>query len=135
MSRQDYRLTTPIARRNAVDAVAVAPEGYQVTIQPPKRSLDQNAKLWAMLTDVSRQVEWHGRWLTQEDWKHVFTAALRGYDVVPNIEGGGFVALGYSTSAMDRKTFAALIELIFAFGAEHGVQWSEPNPYEEKNDD
>lgn len=97
-----------------------------MSVKPQKRNLAQNARLWAMLTDVSRQVEWYGKRLTQEDWKHVFTASLRKLSVVPNLDGTGFVALGLSTSNMTKAEFSELIELIFAFGAERGVKWSDP---------
>ena len=119
-------LTTPTARETALQYVRQAPDDYAVTIQPATRTLDQNAKLWAMLSDISRQVEWYGKRLAQEDWKHVFTASLRRLSVVPNLDGTGFVALGLSTSRMSKRDLADLIELIQAFGAERGVEWSEP---------
>jgi hypothetical protein len=106
----------------------VAPDGYSVTIAPVTRSLEQNAKLWALLADVSAQVEWYGRRLSAEDWKHVFTASLRKLAVVPNLDGTGFVALGLSTSRMGRAEMSDLIELIHAFGAERGVTWSDEVP-------
>jgi len=98
----------------------------QIALGRPRRTLDQNAKLWPMLTDISKQVEWYGHWLTPEEWKHVLTAALhQEQKVVPGINGG-FVVLGLSTSRMNKREFSDLIELISAFGAEHGVEWSEP---------
>lgn len=90
-----------------------------------RRTLDQNARLWPMLQDVAKQVDWHGQKLTKEDWKEVFTASLRQQRAVPGIDGG-FVILGASTRRMTVREFSDLIELIFAFGAEHGVEWSEP---------
>lgn len=95
-----------------------------VMIKESTRSLDQNSKLWALLTDVSRQVEWYGRKLNPEDWKHVFSSALRKQDVVPNIDGNGFVVLGQSTSKMSKREFSDLVELIYSFGAQHEVKWS-----------
>lgn len=89
------------------------------------RTLDQNAALWAMLTDVSEQVEWYGHRLNPEEWKHVFTAALKRFKVVPGLDGG-FVAVGMSTSAMSKREFSELLELIQAFGSERGVRWSAP---------
>ena len=83
-----------------------------------------NRKL-ACLGDVSRQVEWHGRWLDAESWKCVFTAALKQQDVVPNLAGNGFVVIGQSTSRMRVGEFAELLELIQAFGTERGVKWSD----------
>ena len=89
----------------------------------PRRSLEQNALLWALLSDVSRQVEWYGERLTAEEWKDVFTAAQRRQKTVPGIDGG-FVVLGAHTSRMTVTELSELVELIQAFGAERGVQWS-----------
>lgn len=113
------------ARARAEQAVKDAPAGYVVTVKAPGRTLDQNAKLWACLHDISQQVEWYGKKLTPEDWKHVFSASLKRLDVVPNLDGTGFVALGMSTSRMTKRELSDLIELIQAFGAERGVKWSE----------
>ncbi len=101
--------------------------GHQLCVKtmPLTRSLEQNAKMWAMLTDVSQQVEWYGKRLTAEDWKHVFSASLRKLSVVPNLDGTGFVALGLSTSAMSKREMSDMVELIYSFGAEKGVKWTE----------
>lgn len=112
------------ARRRAIANVQAAPDGYKVTVQPPPRSLEQNAKLWATLTEISQQVQWHGQRLEPIEWKDVFTAALTRQKVVPGIDGG-FVVLGSSTSRMSKATLGELIELIHAFGAEHGVEFNE----------
>jgi hypothetical protein len=95
-----------------------------VEIKPLTRTLEQNAKLWAMLDDISKQVIWYGHKLKGEEWKHVFTASLKKQKTVPGIDGG-FVVLGTSTSTMGKKMFSDLIELIYAFGAEHEVEWSD----------
>ena len=92
-------------------------------VKPFTRSLEQNARLWAMLTDISRQVDWYGRKLTPHDWKHVFTASLKKQDVVPGIDGG-FVVLGASTSKMTKAEMCDLQTLIEAFGAERDVRFS-----------
>lgn len=115
------------ARQNASKAVLEAPEGYIVTIQEPTRSLEQNARLWASLTEVSRQVDWHGNRLTPEEWKDVFTAALKRQKVVPGIDGG-FVVIGARTSKMGKREFSDLLEMVYAFGAQHGVKFCDPMP-------
>lgn len=89
------------------------------------RSTDQNSRLWATLKDVSDQVNWYGQFLTPEDWKHVFSAALEKQKLVPGIDGG-FVMCGISTSKMSKQKFSDLLEIINAFGAEQGVKWSDP---------
>jgi len=83
-----------------------------------------------MLGEVSSQVEWYGRRLSAEDWKHVFTASLMQMDTVPGIDGG-IVVLGQQTSKMTVTQMRDLIELIHAFGADKGVRFHEPSdmPY------
>jgi hypothetical protein len=116
--KQTFVLAHPTARQRAVDAVRNAPEGFAVTVAEPSRNLEQNAALWAVLSEVAEHVVWHGRKLSPEDWKHIFTASLKRMDVVPNLEGTGFVALGLSTSKMGKREFSDLLELINAFAAE-----------------
>ena len=84
--------------------------------------------MWAMLEDVARQVEWHGRKLSKEDWKHVFSASLKRQDAVPGIDGG-FVVLGQSTSKMTVGEMGDLMTLMEAFGAEQGVRFSAPQSW------
>ena len=109
------------ARQNAIRAVQEAPDGWMVQISEPTRSGEQNSRLWASLTEISKQVDWYGKKLTPEDWKHIFTSSLKKLEVVPNLEGNGFVALGLSTSKMTKKELSDLLELIYAFGSERGV--------------
>ena len=97
-----------------------------IVIRDEKRPDVCNRKMWAMLRDVSQQVEWYGRKLTDEDWKHIFSAAVQKQDAVPGIDGG-FVVLGVSTRKQSQKWFSDLFEVMQAFGAEHGVRWTEPD--------
>lgn len=101
-----------------------------ITVADPTRSLEQNARMWALLTDVSKQVQWpvDGRmeWLTPEDWKHIFTAGLKREQRVAQGIDGGFVILGQRTSQMSKREMGDLMTLIEAFGAERGVEWGEP---------
>lgn len=89
------------------------------------RTLEQNAKLWPMLTDIAKQVVWYGKTYDADGWKDILTGSLRKAEFVPNTEGTGFVAIGLRTSKMSRKQFSELIEFIYAFGASQDVCWSE----------
>lgn len=131
-SKQVFRLVHATARQMASRAVINAPDGWIAEIKPRTRSLDQNAKMWAMLADVSRQVEWYGQHLTSEEWKDVLTAALKKQKAVPGIDGG-FVVIGARTRNMTIREMSDLVELMYAFGAERDVQWTDPAPqgYEE----
>lgn len=121
-------LSGAVRRQQAHRLVASAPAGSIVRIETPRRSIDQNARLHAMITDVSRQVEWHGAKRNVEAWKDIFTAALRsanhGLDVVPGLNGG-FVLLGMHTSKMSKTEVGDLMTLIEAWGAENGVVFDD----------
>ena len=93
------------------------------------RSTLQNSLMWAVLTDISRQVEWpvdgKPQKLDPTDWKHVLTAGLKQETRVARGVGGGFVVLGQRTSKMTKRELSEVIEFAYAFGAEHGVKWTE----------
>lgn len=107
-----------------VQAKALLMTGHRLVLEvrPEKRSDAQNRRLWAMLRDISEQVDWYGQKLTDEEWKHVFTASLKRQKAVPGLDGG-FVVLGQSTSKMTKAEMCELQELMEAFGAEKGVQF------------
>ncbi|SDH10391.1 NinB protein [Paraburkholderia phenazinium] len=125
MDKQAFVLSHAVARSKAIEAIKCAPDGFCVEVKPATRSILQNARLWAMLTDISRQVEWHGLKLAPEDWKHIFSAGLKKQRAVPGLDGG-FVVLGQSTSKMTKAEMSELQELMSAFGSERDVKWSEP---------
>ena len=122
--KQVFRLVHSTARQMASRAVINAPDGYIVEIKPRTRSLDQNARMWAMLTDISKAVDWYGRKLAPEEWKHVFSASLKKQDVVPGLDGG-FVVLGQSTSKMTVREMSDLMELMTVFGIGRDVHFSD----------
>lgn len=127
-----FTLINPQQAHSAIQAawaqakpLLMAGHRLRLTVKPETRSTAQNARMWALLEDVSRQVTWHGRKLSKEDWKHVFSASLKKQDAVPGIDGG-FVVLGLSTSKMTIPEMTDLMTLIEAFGAEHGVRFTAP---------
>lgn len=126
MSRAVLVLANPAIREKAHKWINDAPEKTRVEFKAPKRSLDQNAMLWACLTDISRQVKYHGLTLTPEDYKILFLDALkRETRVVPNVDNTGLVALGRSSSDLSVSEFSELIELILAWGAQNDVKFSD----------
>lgn len=115
-------------RDKAIRWIEAAPVGCRIEFKAEKRSIDQNSAMWAMLTDVSKSVVWHGRKLTPADWKDVFTASLKRAQIVPNIDGDGFVQIGLHTSDLTKEEMSNLLELIGAFGAQHNVPFKDSNP-------
>lgn len=100
--------------------------GHRLTLEvrPEKRSDAQNRRLWAMLGEISQQVDWYGQKLSAEEWKDVFSASLKRQKVVPGLDGG-FVICGQRTSKMTKGEMSELQTLMEAFGAEKGVTFSE----------
>lgn len=122
--KRTFKLVHDNARRNAIACIQNAPQGYCVTVSEPTRSLDQNALLWPLLACLAKQIVWHGVKLSDEDWKDLLTASLRKQRSAPGLDGG-FVVFGERTSQYSKTEFSELIELVFAFGAQHGVVFDQ----------
>lgn len=121
MSRALIVLHNDQSRQKAIRWVTQAPPKTTVEFKAPRRSLDQNALLWARLTTIAQSVDWYGTKMSAEDWKEVFSASLRKSRVVPGIDAGTFVVLGMRTSDMTKEEFSMLLDLIDAFAAERGI--------------
>jgi hypothetical protein len=129
MGRALLVLHNDAMRAKAIDWIRRAPRETRVTFQGPKRSLDQNSRLWACLTDVSTQLLWHGQRLSPDDWKIVFLSSLKQeMRLVPNIHGDGFVQLGRSSSDLSKEEMSDLFLIIEAFAARYGVKLLESEP-------
>lgn len=127
MSRAVLILHRQSDRDRAASWVRQAPWGTRITFQEARRTTDQNARMWAMLTEVARQVKWHGQRLSADDWKLVFLSALKQeLRIVPALDGRGFVQLGRSSSDLSVAEMGDLMDLIAAFGAREGVTFAEP---------
>ncbi len=127
MSRAVLILGLQTVRQRAADWCMKAPAGTTVEFKESKRSTEQNSRMWAMLTDVARQVPWHGVRLTAEDYKLLFMDALnQEMRLVPNLNNNGFTNLGRSSSKLTKSEFGDLMTLIEEFGARHDVVFHEP---------
>jgi hypothetical protein len=98
----------------------------EVVLRRKARSQSQNKKMWPMLADVQKQVNWYDETLDSEDWKTMFMSSLHKQRAVPGLDGG-FVGLSKRSSLLNKEGFSQLIELIYAFGSERNVSWSEPS--------
>jgi hypothetical protein len=128
MAQAILRLTSPAERRHAVEWVWGAEAGTVLTFaSPDKRTLAQNAAMWASLTDIAAAKTWHGQRLTADDWKQLFLADMdRGARMVPALDGRGFVNLNTSSSALSSREMAALIDRIQRFASENGISLGLP---------
>lgn len=98
-------------------------------IKPLTRTLEQNAKLHAMLTDISKQCEFQGRRISVEQWKMVFCSAHaiatgKPAEMAIGLEGE-VINLRESTAQMSVKRLASLITYVEAWGVGNGVHFND----------
>lgn len=126
-------LANDAVRQRAMRWIMGLPEGTRVEFRGPQRTLDQNDRMWAMLTDISRQHEHFGKRYDPTTWKTIFLTALgKEINFVPSLDGKGFVPLGTSSSKLSKSEMSDLIEFLFAWGAENGIAWSDPTLIERR---
>jgi hypothetical protein len=118
-------VVTENTRGRVLEFISKLAAGWRMKITKPNRTKEQNDKMWPMLTDLSVQKPL-GRSYTPEQWKAVMMRA-KGHEVgyLLDINGEPF-PVGYRSSRLKVSEMVDLIDYIYSFGAEHGIQWSEP---------
>jgi hypothetical protein len=128
MTRRLFVLDSRDKRQFVARLVSSLPRFARVEIKDAKRTLPQNDKMWAMLTEFAEQAEWGGKKRTTGDWKDLFTAAVKvaggGVEAVPGLEGG-LMLLGLHTSDMTVAEMADLITYMESKAQELGVVLSD----------
>lgn len=125
MNKPSFALCTESDRARAIALLQRVDlsAGWTWTMREEVRSDAQNRRMWAMLRDISRQVEWYGQKLSDEDWKHIFSASVQKQRAVPGLDGG-FVVLGISTRKQSKAWFNDMFEVMEAFAAERAVRFT-----------
>lgn len=119
------------AAEEAVRVIIAAPAGSVLNIRPPRRTVDQNAKLWAMLSDVSRAMPGDRR-LSPDVWKAIFMNACgHAVQFEHGLSGEPF-PIGFRSSRLSKAQMGELIDFIDAWGTENGVEWTEPKEAREQ---
>jgi len=122
MGRALLILSRPDIRAKAKAWIDAAPDGSRIEFKAPRRTLDQNSRLWAVLTDIASQAEHHGRKYPAETWKFIFLSALgREMQFVPALDGHGMIPIGQSSSDLSKTEMSALLELMEAWASEHNI--------------
>jgi hypothetical protein len=116
-------LISEAARGRAAHWVLKAPKGWICEVREPRRTMSQNDRLWALLSDVAVSQP-QGRKHTPEDWKCIFMAAC-GWEVMflEGLDGRPFPA-GFRSSKLTKSQMSTLQDFIEAWGSENGVRWS-----------
>lgn len=131
MSRAMIIVTSRAERERAAAWCRKAPTGTRIEFKASKRSLAQNDRMWAMLTDVAQQAKHCDRSYTPDQWKVLFMHACgREVQFIPSLDGATFIPWGNRSSDLGKAEMSELIEFIAAWGAEHGVMFNEPRESE-----
>lgn len=129
MQGQTIILRGIVQRELAKVLIDRAPDDAVVNVRAATRTNDQNALMWALLSDISRAKP-EGRMMTAELWKAVFMQAC-GHEVqfLNGLDGMPF-PVGFRSSRLSKSQMADLITFIQAYGDQHGVRWSDdPHAY------
>jgi hypothetical protein len=128
MSRALITLSAPSDRLRAADWVRRLPQGTRLEFKKPRRTLPQNDRMWAMLTDVAAQKQHAGRRYTPDQWKILFMHGCgREVQFIPALDNSTFIPWGQSSSDLSKEEMTDLIEFIFCWGASNDVVWSDPS--------
>lgn len=101
-----------------------APQDAVVRISAPTRTLDQNAKMHAMLSDISRAKP-EGRCHTPEVWKALMMHACgHAVQFETGLNGQPF-PIGFRSSRMTVAQMSDLIEFMYEYGARHAIAWTD----------
>lgn len=135
MSRAMLTLRSTAEREQAIQWVRKAPTHTRVEFKGPARSLDQNSRFWAMLTDVAVQGRIKDRRFNTEDWKTMFMTAYaeeRGLEIrhLPALNRAGMIPCGRSSSDLSVHEMSELMEWIAAWGAENGITFHDQEEME-----
>lgn len=125
MIGQSIRLVSALNRERAKRLIDQAPHRALVNIRPETRSSEQNAKMWAMLSEISRAKP-EGRELTPEVWKAIFMHALghaQRFEMA--LDGRGVVPVGFRSSRLTKEQMSDLMELVAEYGARHGIAFED----------
>jgi len=121
MTGQVVILSSDWRRMQAKRLIDAAPANAVVEVKEAKRSSDQNALMWSLISEIARAKP-GGRVLSPDAWKALFMNAA-GFSCTfePSLDGKGVVPLGFKSSRLNKAEFSDLIEAIHAFAAEHGI--------------
>ena len=113
--------------------VAGLERDWIVTIEPPKRTLDQNAIFHAICEDFAKAIpEYAGVKMDLETWKsvlivsHAVATSKGGIQLVPDLENQGLVQVRESSARMSKARGSSLIDYAISEAIKRGVPLRDP---------
>lgn len=127
MARALLILSNLAVRERAIVWIKNAPDFTRVEFKEPKRTVPQNDRMWAMLTEIATKALLGGKRYSADEWKCIFLDALgQEMKFLPKLEGNGFVPIGHRSSDLSVKEMSDLMELMTAWCANNRISLSEP---------
>ena len=135
MTRAVVTLVNERTRARALNWVKWAPLGTIFEYRESKRTLLQNNKMWAMLTEIAIHGELRGQRWTPDQWKCIFMKDLgHEVEVLPTLDGNSWFPVSLSSSQLSKGQMSELIESMLAWGAENGVVFQDDPVAEDATD-
>jgi hypothetical protein len=148
-NKRVFIFSNATARQYAKAQCDLAPEGCMATFDyEPKKSRLQEEKYHSMIGDIAKSCKFMNQSWGAEEWKRLlidaFVRVMREeakqksepdpfYEqgqVVPALDGKGFVQLGIQSRNFSKKMAAQFIEYLYAWGTWNNAVWS--NEWAEK---
>ena len=111
-------------------SMVMAGHRMTLTLAKEKRSGAENRLLHAMLSYISKNIDWAGKKHDVDTWKRLMTAAWcratnEHVEILPAVDGHGVDIVFSRTSELTRSECADLISFIYAWGAMHDIQFPD----------
>ncbi len=118
-------LRTELNIKTAHNWIDLAPPDTVVTFKKPGRTISQNDRMWAMLSDIAAQVKHNGRKYSADMWKLLMMNAC-GYEVqfITGLSGEPF-PIGFRSSRLTKEQMGELMEFMACYGAENEVRFND----------
>lgn len=107
------------------------------------RTLEQNNKAHAMLTDISLQTKHLNQVLDVDDWKRLCVKQFaddciandlprladywkrNSFRLIPSLDGKSLVTLGAQTRDFPKYVMAGFIDWLYFYGSQNSINWTE----------
>ena len=138
MKKLTFEIRSPAHQQNAIHAVQqILPDPTKpivVTIQERNRSIQQNARLHAMLSEISKKATYHGKARNIEFWKGLFVsgwqiATNQHPEIISGLEGE-LINIRESTATLSVKKISEIMDYIEAYCAMNSIHLSEWRNYD-----
>lgn len=117
---------------------AIHSGGLDVTVAMMSKTRAQEARYHAMMSDISKQIEFDGKRFSAKVWKvklkdqfeheliAMGTPLSKPGSVTMSLDGARVVQIPPESKEFRKNEASDFIEYLFSFGAENGIEWTDP---------